>query len=100
MLGVVHQGVAFPLFWHLLDKRGNSNTGERFDLFIEFLCEFAPEDIACLTADREFIGTKWFALLLAAPLTRFRIRIRETEVLWDGRQSLKTAIVFQDLQPH
>ena len=31
MLGVVHQGVAFPLFWHLLDKRCNSNTAERFE---------------------------------------------------------------------
>nr|WP_073072786.1 M10 family metallopeptidase C-terminal domain-containing protein [Phormidesmis priestleyi] len=45
MLGVVHQGVAFPLFWHLLDKRGNSNTQERFDQLVEFLCVFAPEDI-------------------------------------------------------
>ena len=99
MLGVVHQGVAFPLFWHLLDKRGNSNTQERFDQLVEFLCVFAPEDIAYLTADREFLGTEWFALLMAEPVTRFRIRIRESELLRDGRQSLKTAIVFQDLQP-
>ena len=85
MLGIVHQGVAFPLFWHLLNKRGNSNTKERFDQLIEFLCVFAPEDIAFLTAD---------------PVTRFRIRIHESELLSDGRQSLKSAIVFQDLQPH
>ena len=58
MLGVVHQGIAFPLFWHLLDKRGNSNTEERFDQLVEFLCVFAPEDIAYLTADREFIGAQ------------------------------------------
>ena len=51
-------------------------------------------DIAFLTADREFIGAQWFALLMAEPVTRFRIRIRETERLWDGHQSLKTAIVF------
>ena len=99
MLGVVHQGVAVPLFWHLLDKRGNSNTQERFDQLVEFLCVFAPEDIALLMADREFIGGQWVALLMAEPVTRFRIRIRETERLWDGHQSLKTAIVFQDLQP-
>jgi len=95
----VHQGVAFPLFWHLLDKRGNSNTQERFDQLVEFLCVFAPEDINYLTADWEFIGGQWVALLMAEPVTRFRIRIRETERLWDGHQSLKTAIVFQDLQP-
>jgi len=99
MLGVVHQGVAFPLFWHLLDKRGNSNTQERFDQLVEFLCVFAPEDINYLTADWEFIGGQWVALLMAEPVTRFRIRIRETERLWDGHQSPKTAIVFQDLQP-
>ncbi len=100
MLGVVHQGVAFPVFWQLLDKRGNSNTKERFELLVTVLSLFAPEDINYLTADREFIGSEWFALLLAEPLTRFRIRIRETELLWDGQRSLKSAIVFQDLQPH
>ncbi|PZO45852.1 MAG: IS4 family transposase [Phormidesmis priestleyi] len=99
MLGVGHQGVAFPLFWHLLDKRGNSNTQERFDQLVEFLCVFAPEDIAYLTADREFVGAQWFALLMAEPVTRFRIRIRESELLFDGQKFLKTAIVFQDLQP-
>lgn len=67
---------------------------------MEFLGVFDSEDIAYLTADRELIGSEWFALLLAEPLTRFRIRIRETELLWDGRRTLKTAIVFQDLPPH
>ncbi|MDV2996776.1 MAG: hypothetical protein N4J56_006481 [Chroococcidiopsis sp. SAG 2025] len=36
MLGVVHNRVAFPLLWWMLDKRGNSNTGERIDLLEEF----------------------------------------------------------------
>lgn len=30
-LGIVHQGVAFPLLWWMLDKKGNSNTQERVD---------------------------------------------------------------------
>jgi hypothetical protein len=25
MFGVVHEGVAFPLVWTMLDKKGNSN---------------------------------------------------------------------------
>ena len=29
VLGVVHEGVAFPLVWTMLEKRGNSNTLER-----------------------------------------------------------------------
>ena len=32
MLGIVHEGVAFPLLWTMLDKRGNSNSDERIDL--------------------------------------------------------------------
>lgn len=32
MLAVADQGVAFPLLWTLLPKRGNSNTSERIDL--------------------------------------------------------------------
>ncbi|MEY3298775.1 MAG: hypothetical protein RLZZ597_2035 [Cyanobacteriota bacterium] len=30
MLGIVHEGVALPLFWTMLDKQGNSD--ERIDL--------------------------------------------------------------------
>jgi hypothetical protein len=29
VLSVVHQGTAFPIFWILLPKKGNSNTRER-----------------------------------------------------------------------
>jgi Transposase DDE domain len=36
-LGIIHQGVAFPLLWWMLDKRGNSKTIERVDLFKEFV---------------------------------------------------------------
>jgi hypothetical protein len=56
MLGVVHEGVAFPLVWCLLDKRGNSNSDERMTLFNQFLERFGEREIACLTADREFVG--------------------------------------------
>jgi hypothetical protein len=98
MLGVVHEGVAFPLVWCLLDKRGNSNSGERMTLFNQFLERFGEREIACLTADREFVGKDWFGYLLGEPLTPFRIRIRENHKLTDGRQSLKVSVLFQDLQ--
>ena len=32
VLGVVYEGVALPLVWTMLDKRGNSNTLERMEL--------------------------------------------------------------------
>jgi hypothetical protein len=98
MLGVVHDGVAFPLVWCLLDKRGNSNTGERIELFNQFLERFGEREIACLTADREFIGQDWFGYLLAEPLTPFRIRIRENHKLSDGHASRLVSRLFADLQ--
>lgn len=97
MLGVVHEGVAFPLVWCLLDKRGNSNSGERMSLFNQFLERFGDRKIACLTADREFVGKDWFGYLLQDPLTPFRIRIRENHKLSNGRVCLKVGIVFADL---
>jgi hypothetical protein len=99
MLGVVHQGVAFPLVWCLLDKQGNSNTGERMKLFGQFLERFPTRQIAYLTADREFVGQEWLSYLQADPRTPFRIRIRENHKLFDGKRSLKVKTVFADLQP-
>lgn len=97
MLGVVHDGVAFPLVWCLLDKRGNSNSTERMELFNQFLERFGDREIACLTADREFVGKAWFGYLLCDPLTPFRIRIRENHKLSDGQTSRKVRILFADL---
>ena len=54
MLGIVHEGVAFPVVWCLLDKRGNSNSTERIKPVDQFLEYFRERDIACLTAEREF----------------------------------------------
>lgn len=98
MLGVVHEGVAFPLVWCMLDKKGNSNVDERAELFNEFVFCFGKRQLACLTADREFVGKDWVAYLLGEPNTPFRIRIRANHLLNDGRQSLRASVVFQDLQ--
>lgn len=97
MLGVVHEGVAFPLVWCLLDKQGNSNSDERMRLFNQFLEQFGEREIACLTAEREFVGKNWFGYLLQDPLTPFRIRIRENHKLSNGRISLRVGIAFADL---
>ena len=59
-LGVVHHGIAFPLVWMMLDKKGNSNTRERCELCNRFLEIFGDRKIDFLTADREFVGEEWF----------------------------------------
>lgn len=99
MLGVVHEGVAFPVAWSMLDKRGNSDSQERMNLVNEFLERFSERQIACLTADREFVGKDWLGYLLSDPLTPFRIRIRENHNLRQGGRILKVSVVFQDLKP-
>lgn len=55
-LGVVHEGIAFPPVWMMLDKKGNSNTGERIDLMEQFYELFPNVQVRCLTTDRAFVG--------------------------------------------
>lgn len=98
MLGVVHNGVAFPLLWWMLDKKGNSNTDERIDLLEEFFQVFPEVEVDYLTADREFLGQDWFGYLLEQGFCEFRIRIRESDKLQDSRQSLKAKVVFSALE--
>lgn len=98
MLGVVHEGVALPLVWTMLDKEGNSNTLERGELFNRFLVLFGARKIDFLTADREFIGGNWFGYLLDRPHTPFRIRIKKNSLLHDGYRELRADICFQNLQ--
>jgi Transposase DDE domain len=98
MLGVVHKGVAFPLFWWMLNKKGNSNTDERIDLLGEFFLAFAEVEVKDLTADREFLGEEWFEYLLEHSKLPFRIRIRESDKLDDGKKCLKAKVVFSALQ--
>lgn len=97
-LGVVHQGVAFPVLWWMLDKKGNSNTKERVKLVEEFIELFCERQIAYISADREFLGHDWLKYLLSQPMMPFRIRIRDNELLGDGQHQLPTRIVFSHLK--
>lgn len=76
MLSIAYQGVAFPMVWFLLDKKGNSHTQERIKLLERFLKLVCAKDIAMLVADREFIGHAWFAFLNDHKIP-FTIRIRQ-----------------------
>jgi len=75
MLGVVYQGVAFPLLFTMLPKRGNSNSDERIDLINRYITLFGISTIDCIVADREFVGKDWIEYLNNNHL-RYYIRIR------------------------
>lgn len=75
MLGVVYKGVAFPLLFTMLDKRGNSNSQERIDLVNRFIKLFGKEVIKSIVADREFVGDRWLEFLSRNQI-KYYIRIR------------------------
>ena len=72
VLGIVHNGVAFPVAWKMLDKKGNSNSCERMDLFDQFESIFPNSQISYVCGDREFIGQEWLTYLMIEPMIPFR----------------------------
>ncbi len=98
-LGICYMGVCFPVVWISLDKRGNSNTDERITLIEKFIRLFGKEKIRCLTADREFIGYKWFAYLLNEKIP-FRIRIKDNfKVTSSKGNQVAIKLLFRNLKP-
>src|SRR4030043_959511 len=97
-LGVAYKGIAFPIIWILLPKRGNSNTNERIQLIDLFIKIFGVKIIRCLTADREFIGEKWFSYLIEKRIL-FRIRIKENILVANSKGILvPVKTLFRDLK--
>lgn len=84
VLGVVHQGTAFPLLWTVLPKKGCSNTAERIALLDEFGRQFGFSAIAYLCGDREFIGKTWFSYLRRKDIG-CRIRVRANTQIGNAR---------------
>ena len=75
MLGVVYEGVAYPLLFSMLPKRGNSNTKERIELIERYINLFGIETIDAILADREFVGEDWMAYLNEKKI-RYYLRIK------------------------
>jgi len=84
VLGVCHQGTAFPLLWAVLPKKGCSNTAERIALMDEFGRQFGFPSITYLCADREFIGKVWFSYLRRKGIA-CRIRVRANTKIANAR---------------
>ena len=99
MVGVVYKGMAIPIVWEMLDKRGNSNTAERIAIVNRVISYFGKERIAGILADREFIGKEWFEYLegLRVP---FVIRIKANTLVPNTRgEATPISHLFRDLSP-
>jgi hypothetical protein len=99
MLGVCYEGIAFPVLWKMLSKRGNSNSEERIKLIKSFVELFGKECIEAVVADREFIGNEWLSFLQAEGIP-FHIRIKDN--MWftkaDGER-MRMSWVLQGCLP-
>jgi hypothetical protein len=95
--GIVYQGVAFPIAWMLLPKKGNSNTQERITLMEQLLKRVDKALIKEIVADREFIGQEWFGWLKVQDLG-FAIRIKENATTPNGKGDIALRDLFGDLQ--
>ena len=96
ILGITYQGVAFPLLFKMLNKRGNSNTRERIELIDRFIRLFGDQCIDCLTADREFIGDTWIKYLNDREIRCF-IRIKNNFLvqLPNKKDKIKVSWLFE-----
>lgn len=63
VLSIVYQGVAIPLYWENINKKGISNCEERKRIFSKALKYFHLEG-KTLLGDREYIGSDWFKYLI------------------------------------
>lgn len=84
VLGIAYKGVAIPILWTVLEKKGNSNTAERKAIVGEFVALCGVDAIAYLACDREFIGKEWFAWLKTNRID-FRIRVKANTQVTNGR---------------
>jgi hypothetical protein len=76
-----------------LDKAGNSNTSER-EAILERLLKLVPaKRIHGFTADREFIGAKWFKTLLESGLNPV-IRIKSDTFIKHREKSAPAWVFF------
>jgi hypothetical protein len=96
VLAIVHNGVAFPVYWSFLAKKGNSNTAERIALMEKFITTFGSAGIACLVADREFVGQHWFKYLRPQHIP-FRIRVRQNFQVAAKNGDIPVMAIFQHL---
>lgn len=92
-LAIIYKEIAFPIFWKLLNKRGNSNTDERIEIMKNFINIFGISRIDYLLADREFIGKDWISFLKKEKIS-FIIRIKQNTLIPNYRGINKNAKCF------
>lgn len=76
LIGIEWVGIVVPIYWKMLEGKGNSKTELRVELIDRFIKRFGKEGILGVIGDREFTGGKWFEELRGRGIN-FCMRIRE-----------------------
>lgn len=99
VIAIVYEGVAFPILYKLMPKRGNSHTDERKEIIDRFIRLFGEGAIKHLVADREFVGENWLKYLNEQQI-EYHIRIRDNFWLRNPRtgKEFKVSWLFNHLR--
>ncbi|MBK6499086.1 MAG: transposase [Saprospiraceae bacterium] len=87
MISVLYEGYSVPLGWSLLNKKGNSNQGDRWDLLNKIIDKVGAGKIKYIIGDREFGGVCWYNYLNDNGIT-FVIRIKENQKVYHDSQKI------------
>lgn len=97
-LAIAYKKIAVPVFWLVLNKKGNSSTRERCALIQRFIKVFGTTPIAGILGDREFIGKRWFQYLKERDLAfYFRVK-KDADTLNSGGKSVAVSWLFYGLK--
>lgn len=99
VIGIVYEGLAFPVLFQMMPKFGNSNCAERIAIMEKYNELFGFETIDYLVADREFIGEKWLEYLNLNRI-KYHIRIRDNFKVYKNRSDkpVKASWLFSRLK--
>jgi hypothetical protein len=99
VLAIVYKGVAFPILFKLMPKRGNSHTKERIQIMNHYIRLFGKQTIQYLVADREFVGEHWIDYLNFNRI-EYHIRIRDNFWVLNPKTGkwFKATWLFSDLK--
>lgn len=99
MIGIVYEGLAFPILFKMMDKFGNSNCAERIEIMEKYNVLFGFETVEYLVADREFIGENWLAYLNQNQI-QYHIRIRDNFKIFKTKTSnpIRASWLFSGLK--
>ena len=83
MVGIAHEGMAFPIAWTALPSGGSSDFQSQAKVLERFLEVVDPDSIKVVTADREFISVPWMRRLRDRGIP-FTIRLRSDRRIWES----------------